>query len=75
MAKSIRTFSPKTVTWMTFGGLRGGISLALAMSLPKFDSAPLILSMTYLVVVFSIVVQGGFILPWLSNKYKNNTDL
>jgi CPA1 family monovalent cation:H+ antiporter len=43
---------------LTWGGLRGGLSLALAVSLPESDWKPLILNMTFAVVVFSIVVQG-----------------
>jgi CPA1 family monovalent cation:H+ antiporter len=43
---------------LTWGGLRGGLSLALAVSLPDSAWKPLILNMTYGVVVFSIVVQG-----------------
>jgi Na+:H+ antiporter len=43
---------------LTWGGLRGGLSLALAVSLPDSSWKPLILNMTFAVVVFSIVVQG-----------------
>ncbi len=45
-----------TLTW---GGLRGGLSLALALSVPPSQGRPWILATTYLVVVFSIVIQGG----------------
>ena len=43
---------------LTWGGLRGGISVALALSLPFSDARDVILALTYLVVVFSILVQG-----------------
>jgi len=43
---------------MTWGGLRGGISVALALSLPLGPHRDVILVMTYIVVVFSIIVQG-----------------
>ncbi len=43
---------------MTWGGLRGGISLALVLSLPEFSGKPLILCATYAVVVFSLLVQA-----------------
>ena len=45
----------KVLTW---GGLRGGISVALVLALPVGPSRDLLLTMTYAVVVFSILVQG-----------------
>lgn len=53
-----RPFAPRAIRIMTWGGLRGGISVALALSLPESDARELILTMTYAVVVFSIIVQG-----------------
>ena len=53
-----REFSPNVIKILTWGGLRGGISVALALSLPPGSNREMILAMTYLVVVFSIVVQG-----------------
>jgi len=53
-----REFSPKAIRILTWGGLRGGISVALALSLPVGTERELILSLTYVVVIFSIAVQG-----------------
>jgi monovalent cation:H+ antiporter, CPA1 family len=47
-----------TIPVLTWGGLRGGISIALALSLPEVAEKPALLAATYAVVVFTIVVQG-----------------
>ncbi|GGK40057.1 MULTISPECIES: cation:proton antiporter [Flavobacteriaceae] len=51
-------FVPKTNLIMTWGGLRGGISIALALSLTAEMHRDLFLVITYIIVVFSIIVQG-----------------
>jgi CPA1 family monovalent cation:H+ antiporter len=64
MLRRFRSFTPHAVKVLTWGGLRGGISVALALSLRQHLTGELtpvrdlILVMTYIVVVFSIVVQG-----------------
>jgi monovalent cation:H+ antiporter, CPA1 family len=55
---------------MTWGGLRGGISVALALTLPQFEGRDIIISATYGVVIFSILVQaltiGRLVKAWTS---------
>ncbi|ALR32010.1 sodium:proton antiporter [Chryseobacterium sp. IHB B 17019] len=51
-------FSPQTVKVLVWGGIRGGVSIALALSIPKNEYSNIVLSITYCVVVFSIIVQG-----------------
>ena len=51
-------FSPHTVKILTWGGVRGGISVALALSLPSGPERDALLTVTYVIVLFSIVVQG-----------------
>jgi len=58
LMRSFRTFTPGVVSILTWAGLRGGISVALALSLPSGEMRDLLLTVTYVVVVFSIVVQG-----------------
>ena len=58
-----RDFTPGAVPMLTWGGLRGGISVALALSLPAFAGKDAVLAMTYGVVVFSIIVQGLTLQP------------
>jgi len=58
MLRPFRSFSPHVVKILTWGGLRGGISVALALSLPAGIHRDAILLMTYSIVVFSIVFQG-----------------
>jgi CPA1 family monovalent cation:H+ antiporter len=57
--RRFRPFPPHTIKILTWGGLRGGLSLAMALSLgPQIGGRHVILAVTYVVAVFSIAVQG-----------------
>ena len=64
LMRPFREFTPHAIKVLTWGGLRGGISVALALSLSdhfakgEADSYNVISMMTYMVVVFSIIIQG-----------------
>jgi Na+:H+ antiporter len=56
--RRFRSFSPGVVTILTWGGLRGGISVAMALSLPEGEPRDILVTVTYVIVVFSILIQG-----------------
>ncbi len=66
--RRIRDFSPHAVKIMTWGGLRGGISVALALSIPNGPEREALLTVTYIIVIFSILVQGLTIERFVSSK-------
>ncbi|YCM44359.1 sodium:proton antiporter [Verrucomicrobiaceae bacterium 227] len=72
--KRSREFSTGVIRILTWGGLRGGISVALALALPKDvigeDARQAILMATYLVVIFSIAVQGLTLKPVIARLMK-----
>jgi CPA1 family monovalent cation:H+ antiporter len=53
-----KTFTPNVIRILTWGGLRGGISIALALTLPAGESREALIVVTYVIVIFSIIVQG-----------------
>ncbi|GLP99322.1 sodium:proton antiporter [Methylophaga thalassica] len=73
--KRFRTYDAHAIKILTWGGLRGGLALAMAASIPKevlfvngVDYHTLLLMMTYVVVIFSIVVQGSTIAPLIKRS-------
>ncbi len=69
---SLGRLAPPTLIW---GGLRGGISIALALSLPQGSARSTVLAATYVVVLFSVIIQGGTIgrlLAWLEPRSANS---
>lgn len=65
MLSMFKRFNLPMVTFLTWGGLRGGISIALALSLPDSNARDFIVTITYTVVMFSIIVQGLTIGPFI----------
>lgn len=66
-------FIPRTNLIMTWGGIRGGISIALALSLEAHMHRELFLTMTYVIVVFSIIGQGLTIGPLVKQVLKKSS--
>lgn len=72
LLQRFRTYNPYTLKIMTWGGLRGGLALAMGLAIPAktayvngIDVKDLILVMTYSVVMFSILAQGTTIEPMI----------
>jgi CPA1 family monovalent cation:H+ antiporter len=65
------SLGPLALPTLIWGGLRGGISVALALGLPDGPARSIALAATYVVVLFSVIIQGGTIarvLEWLASR-------
>lgn len=77
LLRPIRREGRDVVPLMTWGGLKGGISVALALALPDSEWKASILAATYAVVIFSILVQGltlSRLVRWLNRKQQRLAD-
>jgi CPA1 family monovalent cation:H+ antiporter len=61
-----RTFERGTLPILVWSGLRGGISVALVLSLPPFPGKETLVTAVYVIVLFSILVQGLTVRPLLA---------
>ncbi len=74
LLKPFRRFTPNIVMLLTWGGLRGGISIAMALSLPSVPERELIVAITYVVVIFSVLVQGLALNKVIKQPLTNNSE-
>ncbi|MFY0627608.1 MAG: sodium:proton antiporter [Reichenbachiella sp.] len=64
-----KTYDNKDIRLLTWGSLKSGLSVALALSLPEFEGKDVVLTLTYIVVVFSVLYQGLTISILLKQSY------
>lgn len=65
-----RRYFPNVISILTWGGLRGGLAVALALSIPKSAAHDIILQLTFAVVIFSILIQGTTVKSLVAHSKK-----
>ena len=68
-----KKFHPHVIKILTWGGLRGGISVALALSIPESPERDIIVAITYIIVVLSILIQGLTVHKLVAFASRENT--
>lgn len=72
-----QSFHPHVVAILTWGGIRGGISVALALSLPQGPERDIIVAITYVIVIMSVTLQGLSIkslVQYAASKYPTTSE-
>jgi CPA1 family monovalent cation:H+ antiporter len=67
LLRSKQRFEDGTIQVLTWGGVRGAVSVALALSIPPNPAKPALLAATYVVAIWTIVVQG-MTLAWVIRR-------
>jgi len=65
-----KSYDTKTINVLAWGGLRSGLSVVLSLSLPDFEGKEIIITLTYIVVVASVLYQGLTLSGLLKSSFK-----
>jgi len=74
LLRLVQPRQPSSLAVLSWGGLRGGLSIALALSIPHDYGQGWIVTSTYVLVVFSILVQGGTMGMFLKRRMQTGSD-